>query len=151
MRRFEIVAEPYKILKEEDLVVLPYRSTAKSAGYDFTLPYDLNLKPQEQHLVWTDIKVLMPDDDYLKIVPRSGLSTKHGIILANIEGIIDSDYYNNETTGGNIGLCLLNISNNTVFLEKGTRIAQGIFSKYYTTCDDMCLEERKGGLGSSGR
>jgi dUTP pyrophosphatase len=74
-----------------------------------------------------------------------------GLILKNITPIIDSDYYGNPKTDGNIGLHLLNISNQTILILKGERICQGIFVPYFITNDDDPVNnERLGGFGSTG-
>lgn len=98
-KRVGIVKEDYK---------LPVRATKTSAGYDFYAPYNFDLKPQEQLLIWTNIKAYMPQGEMLILDTTSGNGTKKGVILANTIGIVDSDYYNNEDNEGNIGICLKN-------------------------------------------
>ena len=76
---------------------------------------------------------------------------KNGIILANNVAIIDSDYYNNRSNEGHIMIALKNTSDKTYDIEKGDKIAQGIFQKFFITDDDNVLEKRKGGIGSTGK
>jgi len=81
---------------------------------------------------------------------RSSMAIKRHLALVNSTGIIDSDYYNNEDNEGHIMIALLNYGKETVSLEKGERVAQGIFSKYLITNDDDATGIRTGGIGSTG-
>ena len=150
MRKFDFVKDEHRKYPNHE-IVLPTRSSSKSAGYDFRIPESVTLEPGGKKLVFSDVKAYMESDEVLKIYPRSGLSTKKGIILANIVAIIDADYVDNESNDGNIGICLWNTSNETVVLEAGERVCQGIFVKYSTTDDDTAVLDRVGGFGSSGR
>ncbi len=131
-------------------VQLPRRSTSKSAGYDFFNTEDVTIAPGSQVIIHTGIKVYMQDDEALFIYPRSSIGIKKGLMLKNTTGIIDPDYYNNEKNEGEIMICLYNISDHPVHLEKGEKIAQGIFQKFFLA-DDIEKEERKGGIGSTGK
>lgn len=82
--------------------------------------------------------------------PRSSLSFKRNLIKANSVGIIDSDYYNNPDNEGEIMLILYNLGNTDVTIERGERIAQGIFTKYLVIDDDQTHVKRLGGFGSTG-
>lgn len=66
-------------------------------------------------------------------------------------GVIDSDYYGNEENDGEIGFTFYNLSNESVVIEKGEKLGQGIFQKFYITEDDEATGERKGGFGSTGK
>lgn len=71
-------------------------------------------------------------------------------MLANNTGIIDSDYYNNPDNEGHLMIGLYNTGSEAITIQRGERIAQGIFMKYLT-CDDDCAEgTRLGGFGSTG-
>ena len=89
-------------------------------------------------------------DEYLAIHVRSSIAIKRGLMLTNSTGIIDSDYYNNEDNEGHIMIAVYNITDAPVTLEKGERVAQGIFSKYLLTNDDDARGIRTGGIGSTG-
>lgn len=107
------------------------------------------LKPT---LVPTGLKAYMLDDEYLQIVNRSSNPLKRRIVLPNSIGVIDKDYYNNPNNEGHIYVQLQNYGVHDVTIQKGERIAQGIFMKYLLTDDDRGgLGERTGGFGSSGR
>ena len=75
-------------------------------------------------------------DEVLEVYIRSSLGVKHLLALANGTGIIDSSYYGNPGNDGNIGICLVNWGSEPVVIEKGERIAQGIFKKYLVADDD---------------
>lgn len=151
IRGFEFVSVENRQNKGE-LVdrALPKRSTANSAGYDFILPKNVSLLPHQTIMVWSDIKAYMLSGEYLQLFIRSSIGKK-GLILANCTGIIDSDYYNNESNEGNIGFMLTNLTSNVIELYGGTKIVQGIFSKYLITDTDDVSEERTGGFGSTGK
>lgn len=129
--------------------MLPIRGTGKSAGYDFMILDECEIKPNQTVFCKTGIKAYMQNDEYLALHIRSSLAIKKGIILTNSTGIIDADYYNNENNEGHIMISLRNISENTVKLEKYERVVQGIFQKYLTTDDDFISAKRTGGFGST--
>ena len=100
-------------------------------------------------LVSTGMKIKLADDEYLEIAARSSTPYKHWLIVANAEGIIDADYYNNPDNEGEIFFQLVNLSPIPIIIQKGDYIGQGIIKKYIKTEDDMAEAERVGGLGSS--
>jgi dUTP pyrophosphatase len=99
-------------------------------------------------MIWTDVKASMYYDNALIIIPRSSMG-KHPIMISNTVGLIDSDYYGNESTDGNIGFRLFNLGTTPYEIKAGDRIGQGIFIKYGTVKDDNTNTERKGGFGST--
>lgn len=113
-------------------VQMPERASVGSAGYDLFLPEDVILKAGEQRKVNMGFAMAMNIGVCAMIFPRSGLSTKQGIKLANTVGIIDSDFH------GEICLMLKNESNDIVPLSRGQRVAQMIFVNYgiATVTDD---------------
>lgn len=140
MRGFEKV-KGYKGL-------LPTRGSKNSAGYDFYMPHDLIIQSGEIKAIDLGIKAYMPDNEFLQIHMRSSMGIKKHLMIANTTGIIDSDYYNNETNEGEIGLALFNYGDEIVHLYKGERIVQGIFLEYKTMGDDI-KTTRIGGIGST--
>ena len=143
IRKFEKVSR----IKE---VELPKRSTKKSAGYDFINlerieipPYTMGSKPV---LVPTGVKVYMPDDEYLMLVNRSSNPKKKFLVIPNSMGIIDADYVDNPNNEGEMMFTFYNLSDEPVVIEKGEKLGQGIFNKYYITDDDNAEGERKGGF-----
>jgi dUTP pyrophosphatase len=148
MRRFEYVKEEFR--KNVELQPLPARATNGSAGYDFFSPVDVIILPSKVEIIWTDIKAIMKIDEFLQVVPRSGLAIKSDLVIKNTIGIIDSDYANNQTNDGNIGINILNIGDRPQYIKKGAKIAQGIFLKYLTIEDESISQVRSGGFGSTG-
>lgn len=143
MRRFE---------RMNSKAYMPTRSTKGSAGYDFYIPDsgDIVLEPWESQLIKTGIRAEMPEDEVLLLFIRSGLGNK-GLELMNKVGVIDSDYYGNPDTGGEIMAKLRNTTDQTMHLAAGDRFMQGIFVEYKTVDDDDTTAERTGGFGSTGR
>jgi dUTP pyrophosphatase len=149
MARFEFVEEIFRVNGDEGLI--PLRRSSYSAGYDFYMPYDLEIKPNETHIVFTDVKCYLEHNKVLMLFPRSLFAMERGLVLANVTGVIDADYYSNQDNDGNIGIPLKNISNETIRLEKFDRVCQGVILTY-DVCDNDCTNiERKGGIGSTGR
>lgn len=136
----------------EDLK-LPTRATKYSAGYDFFMPYSVQMPPESTIVIPTGIRwVTEPEDmnHVLLLMPRSGLGFKYGLRLSNTIGVIDADYYNSDNEG-HIMLKLHNPSSQIVTLGKGTGFVQGIITKYTTVDGDKVTTERNGGMGSTNR
>lgn len=150
-RGFEVINDEHR--KHSDVKIqLPTRGDSKSAGYDFYSNETIVLQPKQSHLFWTDVKSFMLNDEVLKIYVRSSIGVKKGLMLKNTVGIIDSSYYSNKDNDGNIGICLYNNSTKVVEIQKGERIAQGVFLKYLLADEDETLNsERTGGFGSTGK
>ena len=154
---FDCIKNGYQTVFSEDEaraafreLKLPERKTENSAGYDFFLPLPIALKPNETTVLPTGIKVHIDKGFFLQMVVRSSIGIKHGIVLMNTIGIIDSDYYGNPENEGHILLALRNTSDKVFFAQDGERIAQGIFSPYAITVNDKANGERVGGIGSTG-
>ena len=107
---------------------LPQRSTKHAAGYDFEARETVTIKAfkpgMEPTLVKTGIKAYMLDDEMLCLYNRSSNPKKKGLILANSVGIVDKDYYGNESNDGNIMFAFWNFKEEDVIIEKGERIIQ---------------------------
>lgn len=139
------------IQKMYDSIVLPKRGTKGSAGYDFTIQFDVALRPRDGVKIPTGVRVRIDDGWWLGCMPRSSLGFKHRMQLDNTVGVIDSDYYYSD----NEGHIFIKITNDTksgkcLRLKAGDKIAQGVFLPYGITYDDEVTEERNGGFGSTG-
>jgi dUTP pyrophosphatase len=145
-RFFEVVKDEFR--KNEGEIKLPTRATEHSAGYDFYSPVDVTIQPNESVLIFTDVKAHMYYDNVLVLFVRSSMG-KHPVVIANGTGIIDCDYYGNESNDGNIGFRLLNHGSTPYEIKVGDRIGQGIFMKYGTVKDDSTASTRTGGFGST--
>lgn len=147
--RFEEVSEEFK--KTNGSVTLPTKGTKYAMAYDFYANKDYIVKPKEVCKIWTDVKAFMAQNVGLLINVRSSMGGK--FMLANSQGWIDCDYYGNESNDGNIGVFLLNISDDIQCIKKGDRIAQGMFVNFvidenYDKEHNNSVE-RKGGFGST--
>ena len=131
-------------------IQLPKRATKGSAGYDFHLPFAINLKKGDTIIIPTGIRCKMNQDLVLQIYPRSSLGFKHRLSLNNTVGIIDSDYFYSDNEG-HIFAKITNDSNEgkTVNIQGGTGFMQGIFVEYGITVDDEATGIRNGGFGST--
>lgn len=148
MRKFEIVNEKNIQYGISD-VKLPQRATKHSAGYDMYSPIDMVIEPHTMQMIWTNVKSQFGEDEVLLLCVTSGMG-KHGIMLANTLGVIDSDYYGNIGNDGNLGFRLYNFSNEPYIIKAGDKIGQGIFMKYLTIDNEKEItNERVGGFGST--
>ena len=147
MRKFYEVKEAAKKYPYAE-TKMPIRGTSRSAGYDFFSKVHVKAAPGEVVKIWSDVKAEMESDDVLMLYVRSSMG---GIWMVHCStGIIDSDYFENPKNDGNIGLFLMNISDEDQEIKVGDRIIQGVFMKYLTTDDDEAKGERTGGHGSTG-
>lgn len=123
---------------------LPTRDSEATAGYDFFLLEDLEIKPNEIIKIPTGVKAYFEYDEVLLIFVRSSMGFNYNIRLVNQVGIIDADYYNNKDNEGHIFIKIQNEGKKTAKFSAGEAIAQGIFTKYLTTKSDNNLGiERK--------
>ena len=93
----------------------------------------------------------MPQGEVLLLFIRSSLGIKRGLSLANGVGVIDADYYGNPSNDGEISIAIRNCTDAPIIIEKGERVAQGIFVPYAVVDDDDVETTRQGGFGSSGK
>jgi dUTP pyrophosphatase len=131
---------------------LPGYSTAFSAGMDIraSLEADVILKPLERILVPTGLYIELPEGFEAQIRPRSGMALKHGISVLNSPGTIDADYR------GEIGIILVNLSNDEYTIKHGERICQMVIARHeHAEWNEVeILEESvrgEGGFGHTGK
>ena len=131
---------------------LPAYSTQMSAGMDVRafLSEPVILKPMERKLIPTGVYVEIPEGYEAQIRPRSGLAIKKGITVLNSPGTIDADYR------GEVGIILINLSNEDFVIESGERICQMIIAPHETVQWNLVekLEETtrgEGGFGHTGK
>lgn len=143
--------ENLEVLKKiYDNIKLPKRSTTKSCGYDFFNPFYNQYIYNKPNFIPTGIKVLLDDDKFLMICPRSS-SGKKRYRMSNTLGIIDADYYNNPDNEGDIIIALETVRPDTdCCFKQGDAIAQGIIVPFYKVEDDNAEGDRVGGFGSTG-
>jgi len=130
---------------------LPAYETSASAGLDIraNISEAIALKPLERTLVKTGLFMEIPEGYECQVRPRSGLALKKGISVLNSPGTIDADYR------GEVGVILINLSNETFTIENGERIAQLVFAKVeqaaWEKVEALTETDRgAGGFGSTG-
>ncbi len=129
----------------------PEYATSQSAGLDLraNLNESITLKPLARTLVKTGLFIELPEGYEAQVRPRSGLAFKKGITVLNSPGTIDADYR------GEIGVILVNLSNEEFVIENGERVAQMVIAKHEQAqwLEVEILEETQrgaGGFGSTG-
>lgn len=130
---------------------LPKYETDGSAGVDLRACVDepITLKPLQRHLIKTGLFIALPNGYEAQVRPRSGLAYKKGITVLNTPGTIDADYR------GEIGVILVNLSEEPFTVENGERIAQIVIAKYeqaqFIAVEELDETDRgAGGFGSTG-
>ncbi|MBI3545967.1 MAG: dUTP diphosphatase [Gammaproteobacteria bacterium] len=132
---------------------LPRYATHGSAGIDLYACLDehLHIAPGETHLVPSGIAIHIANSNLAAVLlPRSGLGHKHGIVLGNLVGLIDSDYQ------GQVFISVWNRGQNNFTIEPGERIAQMMFIpvvqvEFKVVTDFEESQRGAGGFGHSGR
>jgi len=130
---------------------LPNYETIASAGMDLraNLTESITLQPLERTIVKTGLFIELPIGFEAQVRPRSGMAAKNGITVLNAPGTIDADYR------GEIGVILVNLSNDAFVIENGERIAQLIIAKHeraeWREVKELSETSRgAGGFGSTG-
>lgn len=130
---------------------LPEYATPMSAGVDLraNLSAPLKLQPMQRCLVPTGLRIALPQGYEAQVRPRSGLALKRGITVLNAPGTIDADYR------GEIGVILINLSQDSFVINDGERIAQLVVAAYeqaeFEPVESLDQTERgEGGFGHSG-
>lgn len=149
MRKTEVKILDSRIGKE---IPLPTYATTGSAGMDLRACLDasVNISPGETVLIPTGISIYIQDPSLAAtILPRSGLGHKHGIVLGNLVGLIDSDYQ------GPLMVSLWNRGNQAFEVNVGDRIAQlvlvPIVQTEFLIVDEFTATDRgEGGFGHTG-
>lgn len=130
---------------------LPAYATPESAGMDLraNVAEPVVLRPLERRIIPTGLYMALPPGYEAQVRPRSGLAFKHGITVLNSPGTIDSDYR------GELGVLLINLSNEDFTIEAGERIAQMVIARHeqgeFVEVEELDDTERgAGGYGHTG-
>ena len=130
---------------------LPAYATVQSAGMDLRANIDepIVLKPMERRLIPTGLHIALPAGYEAQVRPRSGLALKKGITVLNSPGTIDADYR------GEVGVLLINLSQEDFVVNDGERIAQMVIARHeqaeFVEVDVLDETERgDGGYGHTG-
>jgi len=130
---------------------LPHYETIASAGMDLraNLSKPVTLQPLERSIIKTGLFIELPIGYEAQVRPRSGLAAKKGITVLNAPGTVDADYR------GEIGVILVNLSNEPFTVENGERVAQLVIAEHvraeWVGVKELSSTERgAGGFGSTG-
>ena len=130
---------------------LPAYATLQSAGMDLRANLDapITLHPMERRLIPTGLHIALPEGYEAQVRPRSGLALKHGLTVLNTPGTIDADYR------GEIGVVLINLSQEDFVINDGERIAQMVIARHeqgdFVVVEELDETERgEGGYGHTG-
>lgn len=130
---------------------LPHYETEASAGMDLraNISEPITLKPLERTVIKTGLFIELPIGTEAQVRSRSGLAAKNGITVLNAPGTIDADYR------GEVGVILINLSNEPFTIENGERIAQMVIAKHeraeWEQVEELSETTRgEGGFGSTG-
>ena len=125
---------------------LPTYATVQSAGLDLRAHIEsaITLAPLERKIIGTGLKMALPSGLEAQVRPRSGLAAKFGITVLNAPGTIDADYR------GEIGVILVNLSNEAYTLQPGERIAQLVIAAYTQVRWEAATELTDTNRGDSG-
>ena len=130
---------------------LPAYATPQSAGMDLRANLDapITLHPMERRLIPTGLHIALPEGYEAQVRPRSGLALKHGLTVLKTPGTIDADYR------GEIGVVLINLSQEDFVINDGERIAQMVIARHeqgdFVVVEELDETERgEGGYGHTG-
>ncbi len=137
---------------EDKGINIPIRKTKKACAYDIEAAEDTivpafkpGIKPT---LIPTGLKAYCQDDEWYMLASRSS-NPKKGLLMPHGLGVIDADYYENETNDGHFYFQYYNTSENDILIKKGDAIGQVIFMKFLVADGDNAMGIRKGGFGST--
>jgi dUTP pyrophosphatase len=138
-----------EIKKVSENAIIPQYQTTGAAGFDFHSTDDKIIIPGDTALISTGLAFSVPRGFELQVRPRSGLSAKTGLRVANAPGTVDSDFR------GEVKIIITNTGNLPQSINKGDRIAQGVLCPVYQglflVVDDLDSTERgEKGFGSTG-
>jgi dUTP pyrophosphatase len=130
---------------------LPAYATPQSAGMDLraNIEAPITLRPMERRLIPTGLHIALPEGYEAQVRPRSGLALKRGITVLNSPGTIDADYR------GEVGVLLINLSQEDFVINDGERIAQMVIARHeqadFVVVEELDQTERgEGGYGHTG-
>ena len=141
-----IIAVPIELISKE--AVIPTYAHRSDAGMDLYSPIDVTIKAGETKLIPLGFKIALPTNYEFQVRPRSGMSLKTKIRVANAPGTIDSGYRSE------VGVILDNIGTEDYEVKLGDRIAQGVLKQVpvceFVVTNKLMKSDREGGFGSTG-
>jgi len=153
---FQSIFPENKISEQElkemyENIKLPARATTGSAGYDFYLPFPINLKAGEQLTVPTGIRFQCKQNYAMLFMSKSGLGSKSRLQLNTAISLIDSDYYYSDNEGHILARIIHDTreKDQVLSLPAGKSFLQGVFIEFGITKSDKAKGIRNGGFGST--
>ena len=142
---------PVSIRRLDPSIPLPDYQTPGAAGFDLAASEAVDVPPHTIALIPTGLVVRVPDNHFLGVFARSSTPLKRGLMVANGVGVIDEDYCG---AADEVKIQVLNFTNQPVRVEKGDRIAQGLFipvtrAAWRETQGDL-RQGSRGGFGATG-
>jgi dUTP pyrophosphatase len=139
-----------KVTRLNPSIPLPAYSTSGAAAFDLAAAEDVEIPPRQIKLVGTGLVMAVPDGYFLAIFARSSTPLKRGLMVANGVGVLDSDYCG---PADELKIQLLNITDASISVKAGDRLAQGIVlqSPRVEFDEDDADAPSRGGFGSTGR
>lgn len=138
------------IKRLDPTISLPVPATGGAAGFDLAASVDVDIPPREIRLVGTGLVIAVPNGHFLGVFARSSTPLKRGLMVANGVGVVDADYCG---PADEIRIQVLNLTDTTVTVKRGDRLAQGIVlpapQVEWDEVDEMSAATR-GGFGSTG-
>jgi len=145
----DVVVPPMLAMMQEIVEVDPMELVIADDSTPVTVQ-QIFLQDNTPTLVSTGLKCKLPDGMVLKLFPRSSLAYKKNITVANNVGIIDADYFENESNDGHIMVAVLNRGTKPFEIKKGDRIAQGLIESFLVFPNEATpMDGRTGGFGST--
>ena len=139
-----------KVTRTNPLVPLPRYATPGSAAFDLAAAETIDVPPGQIRLVGTGLVIAVPSGHFLAILARSSTPLKRGLVVANGVGVIDADYCGPDDE---VKVQVLNVTNATVTVAHGDRIAQAIVlqAPRVEFEEAEATAPSRGGFGSTGR
>ena len=141
-----------QIHRIDDTLPLPKYETPGSFGFDFLARESTTIKPQQVGMIPSNVIIKCPDELALLILPRSSTYRKKGLVFPHSIGLIDQDYCG---PNDEIMIQVLNFGTEDITIERGERIAQGLFTstpkvEFTEVSKDFLGTDSRGGFGSTG-
>ncbi len=141
-----------QVYRVDKALELPKYETPGSFGFDFLARETTTISPQEAGLIPGNVIIKCPDDLALLILPRSSTYRKKGLVFPHSIGLIDQDYCGPDDE---IMIQVLNLGKEDIVIERGERIAQGMFVntpkiEFIEIEKEFLGNESRGGFGSTG-
>lgn len=153
----DIVIPPIDFFMDKIRYGFPEKRFKPEDFYGFINPLTLNEIAEKTKelkakitLVSTGMKCKLDEGQYLELSLRSSTPLKHWLIMGNSIGVIDRDYWGNESNDGEIFFQLINLGPYAIQLKRNDKLGQGIIKTYSITENDKASGVRTGGLGSTG-